>query len=108
MKLLLDENLPHDLRHFLPGHEVFTAAYMRWKGVKNGQLLAKAAAAGFDALVTLDSGIEFEHNLAQLPCSVVILRAPSNRLDDLLPFVTRLLETLATLGPKKIVHVGQS
>lgn len=21
MKLLLDENLPHDLRHFIPGHE---------------------------------------------------------------------------------------
>jgi len=28
MKLLLDENLPHDLRHFLPGHEVVTVAYL--------------------------------------------------------------------------------
>ncbi len=27
MKVLLDENLPHDLRHFLPGHIVITVDY---------------------------------------------------------------------------------
>ena len=27
MKILLDENLPHDLRYFLSGHEVSTVAY---------------------------------------------------------------------------------
>ena len=30
MKILLDENVPHDLRHFLPGFEVFTVTYMGW------------------------------------------------------------------------------
>jgi len=44
MKFLLDENLPHDLRHFIPGHEVFTVAFMGWAGVKNGDLLQLAAA----------------------------------------------------------------
>ena len=29
MKLLLDENLPHQMRLELPGHEIFTAAYMK-------------------------------------------------------------------------------
>ena len=33
MKLLLDENLPHQLRLELPGHEVITVAYMNWSGV---------------------------------------------------------------------------
>jgi hypothetical protein len=28
MKLLLDENLPHQLRNEIAGHEVFTVAYM--------------------------------------------------------------------------------
>jgi len=28
VKLLLDENLPHDLRHKLTGHDVFTVRYM--------------------------------------------------------------------------------
>ena len=36
MKLLLDENLPHQIRLELPGHDVFTAAYMNWGGVENG------------------------------------------------------------------------
>jgi hypothetical protein len=34
VKLLLDENLPHQIRLELPGHEVFTAAYMKWGGVE--------------------------------------------------------------------------
>jgi predicted nuclease of predicted toxin-antitoxin system len=52
MKLLLDENLPHQLRRELPGHDCYTVAYMGWAGVENGDLLALAASAGFDALVT--------------------------------------------------------
>lgn len=47
MKLLLDENLPHQIRLELPGHDVFTAAYMKWGGIENGELLRLAAAAGF-------------------------------------------------------------
>jgi len=29
MKLLLDENLPHELRKMLPGYEVYTVAFMK-------------------------------------------------------------------------------
>ena len=36
MKILLDENLPHVLRHALVGHDVFTVAYMEWGGTENG------------------------------------------------------------------------
>ena len=45
MRLLLDENLPHQMRLELPGHDVFTAAYMGWAGVENGEPLRLAAAA---------------------------------------------------------------
>ena len=41
MKIVLDENLPHDLRYFLPRHEIFTVAYMGWSGIENGELLKK-------------------------------------------------------------------
>lgn len=60
MKLLLDENLPHKLRQHLPGHEVYTVAFMGWSGIRNGELLARAAAAGFEAMLTVDAGIEYE------------------------------------------------
>lgn len=105
MKILLDENLPHDLRHFLAGHEVFTVAYMKWAGIKNGQLLAKAAAAGFHALLSLDSGMEFQQRLDSLPCSVVLISAKSNRLNDLLPVIPSLLIALDDLPARTIVRV---
>jgi hypothetical protein len=106
MKLLLDENLPHEFRHLLAPHDAFTVAFMGWAGIHNGVLLAKAAEEGFDAVISLDSGIEFEQNLAALPCSVVILDAQSNRLRHLQPLVTRLRAALASLQPRSIVHVG--
>ncbi|HEX4052717.1 MAG TPA: DUF5615 family PIN-like protein [Tepidisphaeraceae bacterium] len=60
MKLLLDENLPHQLRSEIVGRDIFTVAYMGWSGIENGELLAKTAQAGFDALITNDRGLEFE------------------------------------------------
>jgi hypothetical protein len=49
MKVLLDENLPHELRFLLmPAHEVFTVSYLGWSALENGELLAQAAASGFD------------------------------------------------------------
>lgn len=74
MKLLLDENLPHQLRHELPGHDSFTVAYMGWVGVENGELLKRAAAQGFDALVTKDANVRYEQNLVNLPIAVIIVR----------------------------------
>jgi predicted nuclease of predicted toxin-antitoxin system len=106
MKLLLDENLPHDLRHFLPGHQTFTVAYMGWSGVKNGELLRLAADDGFDALLSLDSGLAYQHNLQTLPCSVLIIRAASNRISDLQPLLNELLDALISIKPMTLVRVG--
>ncbi len=87
------------------GHEVSTAAYMRWSGLKNGQLLALAASNGFDCLITMDSGVQFQQNLASLPLSVVVLVAQTNKIDDLRPLAPLLLTTLATLKPKSVTWV---
>lgn len=106
MKVLLDENLPHDLRHFLPGHEVYTVAYQGWRGVENGALLAKAAEGEFDVVMTMDTGIQFQHNPASLPVSLVVLQARSNALEDLRPLVPALLRALAELKPRTIVRIG--
>ena len=106
MKLLLDENLPHRLRPLIVGHDVYTVAYMQWKGVENGELLSVAAANGFDALITKDNGMPYEQNLASLPCSIVVLQAPSNALDDIRPLVPELLAKLPQLQPKSILRIG--
>ena len=49
MRVLFDECVPRALRNDLPGHEVKTVAELGWAGVKNGELLRRAAAE-FDLL----------------------------------------------------------
>lgn len=100
MKLLLDENLPHQIRLELPGHEVITAAYMRWSGIENGELLKLAAAAKFDALITNDRGLEYEQNLDALPLAVIVILAKTNTIEAI------LLGVLARLAPHEFVKLS--
>ena len=106
MKLLLDENMPHGLRTRLTGHDVATTKFMGWGGLKNGRLLAAASAAGFDALLTTDKGIEYEQNPSALPMAVVIIDAPSNDFNTLIAFLPRVLVALNHLKPRSVTHVG--
>jgi hypothetical protein len=105
MKLLLDENLPHQLRHEIAVHECSTVAYMGWAGIENGELLSRAKTAGFAALVTKDAGLEYEHNLVNLPLAVVILHSSSNDIDDIRPLLPALERALKNLPANEITHV---
>jgi hypothetical protein len=51
MRLLLDECVDQRLRLLFTGHEVQTAAYAGFAGVKNGALLEAAETAGFEVIV---------------------------------------------------------
>jgi hypothetical protein len=77
LKVLLDENLPHSLRLCLGGHEVQTAAYAGFAGLKNGHLLSAAEEAGFEVLVTGDRTLHYEQNLASRKLALVSLSAVS-------------------------------
>jgi hypothetical protein len=90
----------------LTGHDVFTVAYMGWKSVENGDLLKAAGDAGFDVMVTLDSGVEYEQHLAALPVAVLIIKCKSSKIDDLRPLVPEILSALAALQPKMLARVG--
>ena len=97
---MLDECVDGRLRTRIPGHEVYTVAYMGWAGTKNGELLRLAAAHGFEALLTTDRSIRHQHNPATLPLSVIWLDVASDDVDDLLPLVEPLLALLLTLTPR--------
>ena len=95
MKLLLDESIPRRLAdHFPTDMDVRTGPQMGWAGMKNGELLALAAAEGFTALITADKGIEFQQNSSSVPLSVVIMRSYRTRLDDLIPLIPQAIEIL--------------
>ncbi len=104
MRLLLDESVPSRLRRALPNHDVKTVVEMGWGGVKNGNLLALAA-ADFDAFVTVDKNLPYQQNISSLPIAIVVLDAYSNELPALLPLVPRLEQALATLAPRTYVKV---
>ena len=78
---------------------------MKWKGVQNGELLALAAAKGFYAVITKDTGMPYEQNSESLPCSIVVLEAPTNELEDIRPLVPRLMKLLETLPARTFARV---
>lgn len=75
MKVLLDENLDHALRHLLGSHEVVTVAYMGWASLKNGELLRTAEESGVDVFLTGDGTLSYEQNLTGRQLAVVALSA---------------------------------
>ena len=105
MRLLLDECVPRRLRREFPGHEVQTVQGAGWAGVTNGALL-RAAEGSFDALLTVDQGVQYQQNVTGLRIGVVIMVAPSNDIDDLRPLVPWVVEALGQLQPGQIKRVG--
>lgn len=108
MKILLDECLPLGFRHSFPGHEVHTAQWAGLKGKSNGELLRAAEDGSYDALVTIDKNLPHQQNLGDLKLSIVIVTAPTNQLEDLLPLSNQILEALETIERGQVVRVPRS
>ena len=73
MKILFDQGTPVPLRHHLSRHTVATAYEKGWSDLKNGDLLARAEAEGFDTLITTDQNLRHQQNLAGRRIGVVVL-----------------------------------
>ena len=106
MRLLLDESLPRQVGRGLSGHEVTTVVQHGWAGLGNGELLRRAAAEGFDVLVTGDRGIQYQQNIPALGIGVVVVVARSNRIEDLLPLVPDVLSAVSAIQPGELREVG--
>ena len=107
MRILLDEDLPRRLGALLVGHEASTVQRSGWSGIKNGELLALAAAR-FDVFLTMDGGLEFQQNLSTLPVAVLIVEALSNRMEHLEPLVPEMLKELNHLPPRTLRRVRRA
>jgi hypothetical protein len=103
--VLLDEQLPRQLSQHLIGHEVRTVQQESWAGLKNGELLDRAEAAGFGAFLTGDQSLEFQQNITKRRLGVVVLRAGSNAIEDLVPLVLEILKVIAAIEPGHVVRV---
>jgi hypothetical protein len=73
--------------------------------VKNGDLLQRMRGE-YDALRTMDQGIQFQQNIAALRFGVLLVLAPSNRMVHLRSLVPAILDALPGLRPGQLRRIG--
>jgi hypothetical protein len=84
---------------------VDTVAGRGWTGISNGELLRRMEGE-YDALVTMDRGIEFQQNLISATVGVLLVRAPSNRMAHLQQLVPAILDALPVLKAGQLHRIG--
>lgn len=106
MKILIDECLPVDLKQHLAslGHSCETVREVGLGRKKSGELLALAENK-WDVLLTIDKNIKHQQNLAGRNISVLVMRARSNRIQDLFPQLQACAQALKVIQPGQILEV---
>jgi predicted nuclease of predicted toxin-antitoxin system len=100
MKILIDENLPSQLKHLLGGeHEVYSVRDMQWSGKENGELLGLMTFEGFDAFVTMDKNLPKQQNLTKFVITIFVLYGVNNKFETLQALIPLVLEKIK-LGVK--------
>lgn len=105
MRVLLDESLPRQLAREITGHDVRTVVQQAWAGLSNGELLRQASAAGFDVFITGDQNLQYQQNLTQITVGIIVVAARSNRIEDLLPLVPKLMDAISIVHPGEVIQI---
>lgn len=104
MRILLDNCVPRKLARHIQGHSVRTAAEEQWAHLSDKALL-DAMAGTFDALITVDRGIQHQQNMTGRLIVVGLIMARSNSLSALSPRVAELVRRIEAASPGTIVTV---
>jgi predicted nuclease of predicted toxin-antitoxin system len=102
MRLLLDECMPRVLCADLPEHFCRTVGQMKWRGLKNGILLARASEE-FDVFLTVDRSLRHQQNLKRFGIAVIVLLARNNNYEELQHFAPKILAAVATISAGSLV-----
>ncbi len=107
MRILIDECAPRALKKHLMdhGHECRTLQEAGWSGRQNGELLRLAEAA-LDALVTVDTNLRYQQNLAGRRIAIIVLQSSSNRLEYLRQHFQACVLALEKIKPVEMVQIG--
>ena len=107
MKILLDENLPKQLKaDFGPDYDVKTVRDMGWLGKKNGELLGLIVFNGFDFFVTIDKNLRYQQNLNRIELKIFLLLAINNRRETLQILIEKIKDKIKEGNLKKINEVS--
>ncbi|HEX6292144.1 MAG TPA: DUF5615 family PIN-like protein [Herpetosiphonaceae bacterium] len=103
-RVLLDECLPKNLKRALPTHSVATVQEMGWSGKKNGELM-QLAHGQFEVFLTSDQNLRYQQHLAYGDVGVMVLVAPTNRIEALHPLMPRVNQILPTIKAGEVIEV---
>lgn len=107
MRILLDACVPERFARFLPEHDVVTdRRYFGTTDVNDGPILDRIPDGIFEAFVAVDKNLRYQQNLRDRAFRILLLRAPSNALEFLVPLVPQLLMALAETRPGDLRIVG--
>ncbi|QIP12383.1 DUF5615 family PIN-like protein [Spirosoma aureum] len=106
MKILFDENVHNKLKFRFPDHDVLTVRDMGWAGKRNGELMQLMIEFGFDLLVTLDKGFEYQQNFIKYPIPVLVLKVKRSDYEFLLPLIDKVKIILASQLPEGVTVVS--
>jgi hypothetical protein len=74
-------------------------------GKTNGELL-RLAQDRFQVLITLDKGLPHQQSLAKTNIAVLLIRANSNRVADIVPHIPACIVALQSIKLEEVVYVG--
>jgi len=103
-RVLLDECIDRRLARKLSQYEVKTVPQMGWAGAKDSEILSKAQEC-FDVFITVDTNLPYQQNLPAYAIAVLVLHAPTNRLQDHLPLIPAIQEALRAPEPGTAVPI---
>ena len=106
MPVLIDESLPVELADELPGCYAVTVHDQDWLRLRNGVLLRAAVDAGFGVILTADSNLRYQQNLAKIGIAAVVVINVRNRLtEDIRPLIPRIIETINTIQTGDVIEI---
>lgn len=103
MRVLLDENFPVPLLREFKSHDCSHVILLGWAGTRNGELLARAEAAGFQVLITFDDGLPKENDISRLGLSVYILQPQGQGVRSARALVGEVLVALEDWHPGEVL-----
>jgi len=79
---------------------------MGWSSKGNGELLKLMLAERFEALFTVDQNLAFQQNVLASGIAVVVAIARTNRVKELRPLMTQVLDALRVVKAGEVISVG--
>jgi Tfp pilus assembly protein PilW len=95
--------LPAGVADLLPGNEVVSVQQAGYTGLKNGELLRRAAADGYAVLLTADRNLPAQQNVPAAGIAVVLVRG--SKIAQVAAQADAVCAAIASSQPGTVIRV---